>query len=44
VFDTLKGQSEAQFRDFRSWAERSFELARAADGSNAQGGENRPQM
>jgi hypothetical protein len=44
VFDTLKGQSEAQFRDFRAWAEKSFEMARAADGRNVQNSENRPQM
>jgi hypothetical protein len=32
LFDTLKGQSETQLRDFQKWAEQSFELAQKAQG------------
>jgi hypothetical protein len=32
VFDSLKGQSEAQFREFQSWTEKAIEMARKADG------------
>jgi hypothetical protein len=32
VFDSLKGQSEAQFREFQSWSEKAIEMARKSDG------------
>lgn len=32
LFDFLKGQSEAQFRDFQSFADKAIEMARKADG------------
>jgi hypothetical protein len=32
-FDTLKGQSEAQLREFQSWVEKSFEMARTSNGA-----------
>ena len=31
LFETYKDQSEAQFRDFQTWAERSFEMARTSE-------------
>ena len=31
LFDALKGQSEAQFREFQTWAERTFETAKKAE-------------
>jgi hypothetical protein len=31
LFDAVKGQSEAQFRDLQTWTERSFETARKAE-------------
>jgi hypothetical protein len=31
LFETVKGQSEAQFRDFQAWAEKSFETTRKAE-------------
>ena len=31
LFDAVKGQSEAQFREFQTWAEKSFETARKAE-------------
>jgi hypothetical protein len=31
LFDAIKGQSEAQFRDLQTWTERSFETARKAE-------------
>jgi hypothetical protein len=34
-FDTLKGQSETQFREFQSWLEKSFEMTRTSNGSPA---------
>jgi hypothetical protein len=30
LFDNLKGQSEAQFRDFQRWAEQSFDIVQKA--------------
>jgi hypothetical protein len=32
-FDTLKGQSESQLRDFQSWIEKSFEMTRTSNGA-----------
>lgn len=34
-FDTLKGQSEIQFREFQSWVEKSFEMTRTSNGAPA---------
>ena len=31
LFENVKGQSEAQFREFQAWAEKSFESARKAE-------------
>jgi hypothetical protein len=31
LFEAVKGQSEAQFRDLQTWTERSFETARKAE-------------
>ncbi len=31
VFEGFKGQAESQFRDFQTWAAKSFEMARKAD-------------
>jgi hypothetical protein len=32
LFETLKGESEAQFRQFQSWTEKALEIARQAIG------------
>jgi len=36
ALDNLKDQSENQFREFQSWVERSFEMARTSNGQGAQ--------
>ena len=32
VFESVKGQSEAQFREFQSWTEKALDMARRTDG------------
>ena len=39
--DNLKEQSESQFREFQSWVEKSFEMARTSNGQSAQNNEAR---
>jgi hypothetical protein len=32
IFDSVKSQSEAQFREFQSWTEKAMDIARKGDG------------
>jgi hypothetical protein len=33
MFDSMKSQSEVQFREFQSWTEKAMDMARKADGA-----------
>jgi hypothetical protein len=33
VFESMKGHSETQFREFQSWTEKAMDMARKADGA-----------
>lgn len=41
ALDSLKGQSDSQFREFQSWLEKAFEMSRTPNGNGARAAEAR---